>query len=172
MRAYHILGRRCIQLVSDIARAAGYGNKILHVFDQGNSAWPNFEASFDEAMLDQLRIFRPTSQSRKDIPALQSADILAHQLGREKTAALSVGATHQRLYTNRLSKKPGISLDIGRGELLNAYYEEKSLEEARAEGRTLQRGFRTPLSEYHAELAREIFRIGGYPFDGRLRELQ
>jgi hypothetical protein len=173
VRAYHILGRRCIEMISDLARVASYQGKILHIFDQGNSAWPSFEALYTNEVLEALNIYRPTAQSKTDVLSLQAADVLAHQIGRHRVLKLNPKATSQRIYTDRLLMKPGANFHIGSGELLNAYYEEKALEKARATGRPLKRGLKAPMSAYHAELARQMFRSdGGYPFDGRLRELQ
>lgn len=173
VRAFHILARKCIEIISDLARIADYKPKILHVFDQGNSAWPTFEPIFTAEMLEGLNIYRPTAQSRKDIVSLQAADVLAHQVGRFHALEIHPEMTSLRLYVNRLFQKPGLAMRLGSGELLNAYQEELELERARSERRPLSRSFGAPVNEYHRELARELFRDdGGYPFDGRLRSLQ
>jgi hypothetical protein len=173
VRAYHVLGRRCIEVISDWARLAGCSEKLLHIFDQGNAAWPSFEALYTEEWLEALNIYRPTAQSKKDVLSLQAADILAHQIGRHRMHEFHPRSGSQRIYTDRLLRKPGPSYPLGPGELLNAYYLEKDIERAIAEGHKLTRGFLRPMPPYHAELAREMFRSdGGYPFEGRLRELQ
>ena len=173
VRAYHILARKCIESISDIARIGEYGPKILHIFDQGNAAWPTFEPLFTAEMLDGLNIYRPTAQSKKDVLSLQAADILAHQIGRHHMLKAHPEITNQRMYTDRLLKKPGLPMVLGSGELFNAYQEELYLETARSERRPIGRSFSAPASAYHQELAMEIFRNdGGYPFDGRLRQLQ
>lgn len=173
VRAFHILSRRCIALISDIARAADYREKILHVFDQGNSSWPTLEPTFTAEMLDGLNIYRPITQSKKDILAIQAADILAHQVGRYHMLESHPEIKNQRIYTDRLFKKPGVARSMGSRELLDAYQEELALEKARSERRPITRSFSVPPSAYHQELAREMFRVDGrFPFGGILRNLQ
>jgi hypothetical protein len=172
VRAYHILARRCIEVVSDLARLANHREKILHIFDSGNSAWPSFEASFTDEMLRALNILKPISQSDHDVISLQAADVLAHQLGRKRTLKVLGKVEHKKVYIDRLSGKPGIDLYIDGPNLLEAYRRELYLEQhKRSPG--LVRGFLQPADPYHAELAREMFKHPEeYPFNERLRELQ
>lgn len=176
VRAYHILGRKCMESISDAARIGGYKEKIVHVFDQGNSAWPTFEPLFTAEILDGMNIYRPTAQQKKDVPQLQAADILAHQIGRLYMLEAHPEIVSQRMYTDRLLGKPGSRMFLEAGELFNAYQEELYLEDARTWRRPIERTFVRPVpSRYQAqanELFAEIFKGGGYPFDGRLRELQ
>src|SRR5579884_1563499 len=108
VRAYHICARKCIEWVSICAKIAGYQDKILHIFDQGNPAWRTFAGAFTPEILGVYNIFQPIAQSKTDVVPLQSADVLAHQVVRN--FALSGGlisGNSQRLYSYRLLGKPG-----------------------------------------------------------------
>lgn len=157
LRAYHILAFQCIDVISTLALAAGYKEKILHIFDQGNSAWPTFESSFTPVMLNVLNILRPTSQSSMDVPALQAADILVHQLGRLLTIGADGSRKSRRMYANRLEGKPGLKNQIGRGELLNIYHERMRLEYAQRMGIGFNKTIRARLSDNHVSLAKHLF---------------
>ena len=83
VRAYHICARKCIECISLWAKVAQHKSRILHVFHHGNSAWPSFDDSINDEMLDALNILRPISQSEAHIVPLQAADIIAHQTARD-----------------------------------------------------------------------------------------
>ena len=171
VRAYHILARRCIAIISDIARLAGHREKILHIFHHGNSAWPTFEASFTDEMLRALNIFRPISQSHTDIVSLQAADVLAHQLGRRRVKEIDGSIEMKRVYTDRLCFKPGMDKHMESGELLNAYYDEKYLE-AHKKSRGLVRLMPEPMNRAEIGLAIEWFKPPEeYVINDRIRNL-
>ncbi|MGB6875782.1 MAG: DUF3800 domain-containing protein, partial [Candidatus Acidiferrales bacterium] len=123
-RAYHICAKRCMETIHSLAFVAGYAPKILHIFDKGNSAWPSFEPSFTDEMLDALNILHPIAQSKTDVVPLQAADILAHQVAKNVLVSSGRAATPQRLYTKRLFGKPGLYKHIDVPELKKLYSEE------------------------------------------------
>jgi hypothetical protein len=134
VRAYHMCARKCIEHMSDLARTANHEPKILHVFDKGNSAWPSFEATFTQPMLESLNILRPIVHSKADAVALQAADILAHQSARQILVDSGRSAKPKCLYTKRLFGKPGVTLCAKRSEVRSWYAEELFLEGARKRG--------------------------------------
>jgi hypothetical protein len=134
VRAYHMCARKCIEFISDLARAANHQTPILHIFDSGNSAWPSFEDTFTDVMLDRLKILRPIQQRRKDILGLQAADVLAHQTARHKLVELGKSPAPLRLYTDRLHAKPGFTFCATKNEVRKWYSEELYLEGQRSLG--------------------------------------
>jgi hypothetical protein len=157
VRAYHILARRCIAVISDLARAAGHTEKILHIFHHGNSAWPTFEASFTDDMLRALNILRPISQSHTDVVSLQAADVLAHQFGRRRVKKIDGSVETKKVYTDSLVLKPGLDMHIESGELWNAYNDEKYLE-MHKHSPGLVRAMREPIAGRDLGFAREMFK--------------
>jgi hypothetical protein len=135
VRAYHICARKCMECVSLFAHIGKHGDKILHIFEQGNPAWPSFEDSFDQRMLDAFNILRPISQSKVDVLPLQAADILAHQRARALLISQGRAKTGLRLYMDQLSAKlPGFFRYIDTAELKTLYDEERVLEALRSRG--------------------------------------
>jgi hypothetical protein len=132
VRAYHICARKCIEVIHTWAIAANYGNRIKHVFDRGNSAWPTFETRFNRNMLDSLNIKRPVCENKKEVTPLQAADILVHQTARHSLISSGRASEGMRLYTKRLFGKPGLPKFIGVQELKQLYREEILLEQARS----------------------------------------
>jgi hypothetical protein len=129
VRAFHICARKCMESVALWAHIGKHGGKILHIFDQGNSAWFSFEESCDQRMLDAFNILRPISQSKADILPLQAADILAHQ--RARALLISEGRTKpgRRLYMDQLSSKlPGYFNYVDVPDLKRLYDEELMLD--------------------------------------------
>ena len=130
VRAFHICARKCIEWVSICARIAGHQDKILHIFDQGNSAWTTFAKAFTPEVLNAYNILQPIARRKTDIISLQSADVLVHQVVRN--FALSAGlvpANNQRLYSTKLFGKPGTMRYIDVPTLSRMYREELVLEE-------------------------------------------
>lgn len=134
VRAYHICARKCIEHVSDLARLVKHTHKILHIFDRGNSAWPTFEAKFTQAMLDSLNILQPISQSKVDVVALQSADIIAQQSARNILIESRRATETKRIYTKRLFNKPGLLIHATRKMVKDWYKEEQFIESHRRRG--------------------------------------
>jgi hypothetical protein len=172
VRAYHILARRCMDMISAFAKLAGHQNKILHVFDQGNAAWPSFEATFTEAMRDALCILQPISQDNRDIVSLQAADVLVHQLARHRVMQLDGSVKTLRMYTDRLKGKPGFVKNIERDELREIYEEEKVFEAIRPYDMYLPRRRKYPATEAELWAMAEIFKTPNEYQLHRLRELQ
>lgn len=167
VRAYHILARRCILMISDVARLSGHKDKILHIFHHNNPAWPTFESSFTEEIMEALNILRPISQSHKDVVSLQAADMLAHQLARKRIAILRGQPDNRGGYVDRLCNI-GAQFHLGSGELFTAYLEEMELERHKHDSH-LARLSRCsdPIA---LEASRELFKLPpGYPFDGMFR---
>jgi hypothetical protein len=134
VRAYHMCARKCIELFSDLARNANHKPRILHIFDKGNAAWKSFEATFTQPMLDSLNILNPVAQSKIDVVALQSADILAHQSARKILVDSGRANQPKCLYTKRLFGKPGLSFLANKREVRRWYAEELYLEGFRRRG--------------------------------------
>lgn len=174
VRAYHICARKCIETVSTWAFAAGYSQKILHVFDQGNPAWPTFVDRFNQPMLNSLRILQPISQSKVDVPPLQAADILVHQVARHALLSSGRAGETQRLYTPRLFGKPGLPKPIGIPELKELYKEELILEEFRSRGQFPNRVINWDrLSRDNINAVSHLFvEPESYEVNKRIRELQ
>jgi len=127
-RAYHMCARKCIEIVSDLARNAGHQQKILHIFDRGNAAWPSFEASFNQSMLDSLRILQPIAQSKTDVIALQSADLLAHQARRDILIKSKRVTSTKEFYMPRLRHKTGFFVHADKNRLVRWYRDETLIE--------------------------------------------
>jgi hypothetical protein len=136
VRAYHICARKCIEAISLWAKIAEHKERILHIFHHGNSAWPSFEASFNDEMLEVLNILHPISQSEIEIVPLQAADIIAHQTARDILTKRGMAAVPRKLYADKLiSVVPGMRQYIDQAELARLYEEEVMLERLRAIGR-------------------------------------
>ena len=134
VRAYHMCARKCMEHISDLARTANHQPKILHVFDKGNAAWPSFEATFSQPMLDSLNILNPIAQSKTDVVSLQSADVLAHQSARKILVDSGRLKQSKCLYTSRLFGKPGFTFCAKKSEVRRWYEEELYLEGFRKRG--------------------------------------
>ena len=135
VRAYHMCARKCIELISDLARVVNHPHKILHIFDRGNPAWPSFEAKFTDSMLESLNILQPITQSKLDILPLQAADILAHQSARSVLIESGRAKKHtKRLYVNSLFLKPGLLIHANRQMVKEWYKEERFIENHRRKG--------------------------------------
>ena len=139
VRAYHICARKCIETVSVWAIAANYKPKILHIFDQGNSAWPSFEASCTQQVLDAYNILKPISQSKVDVLPLQAADVFAHQVARNLLISAGKVKGGLRLYTEKLFGTPGMLRYIDAAELRGMYAEELAIERLRSRGVNVRR---------------------------------
>jgi hypothetical protein len=156
VRAYHMCARKCIEHISDLARTAKHQPKILHIFDKGNSAWPSFEATFTQPMLDSLNILNPIVQSKIDVVSLQAADVLAHQSARNILVESGRAAQPKRLYTNRLFGKPGFSFRASKSDLRRWYAEELYLEGLRRRGTYPHRVTRSGL-ELNMDILTDLF---------------
>ena len=156
VRAYHLCARKCIEHVSDLARAAGHAKKILHIFDKGNSAWSSFEATFTQKMLDSLNILNPITQSKIDVIPLQAADILAHQTGRSILIETGRAETPTRYYVERLFNKPGLLIPCKQSELRRWYQEEKLIERDRMVG-SYPRRFTVGTTEHSRQILIDLF---------------
>jgi hypothetical protein len=173
VRAYHICARKCLEGVSDWARVAGYKQKILHIFDDGNSAWPTFEARLPNEMLDALNILRPIAQRKLDVVQLQAADVLAHQVGRNVLVSSGRALPPRRMYTNRLFGKPGVLKVIGIPELKNLYQEELMLEDMRSSNLYPSRISLGPIPPQNQQAVNGLFDDPGkYEINKLLRSLQ
>jgi hypothetical protein len=129
VRAYHICARKCIESISLWAKVAQHKPRIHHIFHHGNSAWPSFQDSFSDAMLDVLNILRPEAQSELHIVPLQAADIIAHQTARDELTKRGMMPTPRKLYADRLINiVPGMRKYIDKAELARLYDEEMMLE--------------------------------------------
>jgi hypothetical protein len=139
IRAYSICARECIETIAQWAKVANHPDKILHIFHAGNSAWPNFEASMTQKLLDAYNILQPISQSHLHVTPLQAADILAHQLARNLEVSMGHKPTPVKLYTNRLFGKPGYPRLLDTPTLAARYREEMEVERLQAEGARVRR---------------------------------
>lgn len=172
VRAYHICARKCIEVVHGWAYVAQHKHKILHIFDHGNPAWPTFEDSFTDEMLEDLNILKPIAQSKRDVVGLQSADVLAHQVARNLLISAGKIPERQRLYTPKLLGKPGFSRYIDVEELKRLYAQELALEKVRALGLRPRRVVRN-VPQQAVEVMAELFRDPeDYKLNSLVRELQ
>jgi hypothetical protein len=173
VRAFHICARKCMECISLWAKLAKHKNRILHIFHHGNAAWPSFEDSFSEEMLDVLNILRPISQSEIHIVPLQAADIIAHQIARDELTKRGMVPTPRKLYADKLIEVvPGMRQYIDTAELAHLYAEEMMLEEYRKRGKYPERFIlrdNAPLDiEKRIETVVELFR---HPSDYKFRNL-
>lgn len=174
VRAYHICARKCIECISLWAKIAEHREKILHIFHHGNSAWPSFEDSFNDEMLDVLNILRPISQSEIDIVPLQAADIIAHQMARDLLTKHGMAAVPRKLYADKLiSVVPGMRKYIDTAELARLYEEETMLENMRAIGKFPPRKLigHTASPRYVANMVAKMKELFRDPEDYQLRTL-
>lgn len=159
VRAYHICARKCIESVALWAIVAEHPYKVLHIFDQGCSAWPTFEASFTPEILDAYDILMPTAQRKTDVTPIQAADALVHQTVRN--LALSAGLippNSQRLYSYNLFAKAGVVRYIDMPMLSRMYRTELLAEELRLSGIDVRRGLDPRrITPEHKRIAEEIF---------------
>lgn len=170
VRAYHICARKCMECISLWANAAQHKRRILHIFHHGNAAWPSFEDSFSDEMLDVLNILRPISQSEVDIVPLQAADIIAHQTARDLLTKQGMAAPPRKLYADDLiSVIPGMRQYIDTAELGRLYAEEVMLEEYRKMNRFPVRTL--PLDNAPANMTARMIELFKEPKDYQLRKL-
>ena len=139
IRAYSICARQCIETISQWAKVANHSDKILHIFHAGNSAWPNFEGSMTQNLLDAYNILQPISQSHLDVTPLQAADILAHQSARNLEVSMGQKRTPVKLYTDHLFGKPGYLHILDTPKLGALYREEMEVERLWAQGARVRR---------------------------------
>jgi hypothetical protein len=83
VKAYTLCALACIATVSEWAKACGYAEKIVPMFDSGDGSLPlpNFITAFRLEDLDTYSIRLPITQPKRDLAPLQAAGILAHQTG-------------------------------------------------------------------------------------------
>jgi hypothetical protein len=173
VRAYHICAQKCLEAVSDWARVAGYREKMLHVFDSGNSAWPTFDARLTQERLDALNILRPTAQLKRDVVQLQAADIFAHQALRSLLVASGRAQAPLRIYSKRLFGKPGLLKIMGIDEVKERYQEELQLDDAIARGISPRRISLRPVPEESSKVLKKLFAsLEDYEINKRIREIQ
>jgi len=154
VRAYHICARKCIESISLWANLAKHPNKILHIFERGNPAWPSFENSFSPEFLNVLNILNPISQSKYDVVPLQAADIVVHQMARDLLTLRGKEKIGKWNCVDKLRRiTPGMFQYIDTKELARLYPEEVLLERMRAIGRFPRRVLRRPS---YAEMAKVL----------------
>jgi hypothetical protein len=168
VRAYHICARKCMECISLFAKAAQHQHRILHIFHHGNAAWPSFEDSFSDEMLDVLNILRPIAQSEIHVVPLQAADIIAHQMARDVLTKQGIADPPRKLYADKLIEfVPGMRQYIDTAELARLYEEEVMLEEYRKRGRFPVRTL--PMDSAPPHMTAKMAEFFKHPRDYRLR---
>jgi len=170
VRAYHICARKCMECISLFAKAAQHKYRIHHIFHHGNAAWPSFQDSFSEEMLDKLNILRPDSQSEVHIVPLQAADIIAHQMAREELTKRGMVAPPRKLYADALiNVVPGMRQYIDTAELARLYSDEIMLEDYRKRGKFPERTL--PMDDAPLHMTAKMMELFKPPSEYCLREL-
>lgn len=168
VRAYHICARKCMECISLFAKAGQHKHRILHIFHHGNAAWPSFEDSFSDEMLDVLNILRPIAQSEIHVVPLQAADIIAHQMARDVLTKRSMVAPPRKLYADKLIEVvPGMRQYIDTAELARLYADEVMLEEYRKRGKFPVRTI--PMDSAPPHMTAKMVELFKHPRDYRLR---